>query len=218
MLQLHPLGGHPLCSGGFEHPHPTPVLARLPHCLSTLPCTCVCCPCCSAPAGSGLQPLDSVTSVNSATGLRANSAADRADSADTTKLHDAAASDACLLNSASRLALWIMVSRSNHMAAVLDFQCHECCESGRTSAVCACGAATPLLAVKGMHAAATRSCDVASKALPLDCSRFLTTARLLPPLPCHCRCQLCCCRLATPCRPCLTGTSWHTLSSVQRLR
>lgn len=202
-------------AGGCGVFSPRSVPVPLSNCLPIVPCTCACIPCCPAPAGSGLQPLDSVTSVNSATGLRTNSAADPADSADTAKLHDAAASDSRLLNSASRLALWIMVSRSNAVAAALDFLCRECFECGRTSALCARGAATSLLALKVTQAAATHSCDVAPKALPLGCSRFLATACLLPPLPCQCRCRCCC--LAMPCRPFLTGTSWHTLSSVPQL-
>lgn len=83
-------------------------------CLAAAPCTLLSASCFWPELkGSGLQPLDSCGSVNSATGLRGTSSADPTDSADpagaAAKLHDAAASDARLLDSASRLALWIMV-------------------------------------------------------------------------------------------------------------
>lgn len=72
----------------------------------------LCCASSALPAGSGLQSLDSHGSINSATGLRAATSADMTDSdaaADMAKAHDCGAADSHLLNSASRLAVWLMV-------------------------------------------------------------------------------------------------------------
>lgn len=68
---------------------------------------------CPDSVGSGLEPLDSHGSINSATGLRAATSADLGDSSDAAAARKAAEpsnADAHLLTTASRLAVWLMVS------------------------------------------------------------------------------------------------------------
>jgi hypothetical protein len=70
--------------------------------------------CCYCTVGSGLEPLDSHSSINSATGLRAATSADMGDSSNVAaairKAAGPSSTDAQLLTTASRLAVWLMVS------------------------------------------------------------------------------------------------------------